>query len=78
MNTEEESFVGHLQDSAAAAIRVADPSVSLVASRRYGKAATVAVLRGLSDEVAKAETDDNDLWPDSDDLQLLADELEES
>jgi hypothetical protein len=46
--------------------------------RQYAKDAAVAILRTLSEQVAEAEEDDNDLWPDSDDLMILAGELEES
>lgn len=47
-----------------------------MAVRQMAKAATVAVLRELSDEVEKAEENDNMEWPDSDDLAMLADDLE--
>jgi hypothetical protein len=45
-------------------------------ARGMAKAATVAVLKELSDEIEKAEEDDV-MWPDSDDLAGLADELDE-
>lgn len=47
--------------------------------RASAKAATVAVLRELSEEVAQAEDeDDGNMWPDSGDLSLIADALEEA
>lgn len=47
--------------------------------RECAKAATVAVLRELSDEVEQAEDEDEgNMWPDSGDLSLIADALEEA
>lgn len=45
-------------------------------ARGMAKAATVAVLKELSDEIDQAEADDV-VWPDSDDLAMLADALDE-
>lgn len=71
-------FVVRLWERAEAAIVKAamDAGGGDLPARSMAKAATVAVLKELSDEVEKAEEDDA-MWPDSDDLAMLADELEE-
>lgn len=45
--------------------------------RECARAAAVALLRRLAEEMTLSEEDD-EMWPDSDDLLLLADELEAS
>lgn len=45
--------------------------------RRYAKVAVVAVLRQLSDEVEQAEEDETE-WPDSGDLWMIAQKLEDT
>lgn len=60
-----------------AILAAAVDEAGVVPCRRFAKAATVAVLRRLAGEIQMAEEDDV-LWPDSDDLLILAGELEES
>lgn len=73
-------FVVRLWERAEAAIEKVGADElggGILPARSMAKAAVVAVLKELSDEVEQAEEDDNESWPDSDDLAMLADELEE-
>jgi hypothetical protein len=65
-------------EAAISAVAIEEGLARWCPARRMAKVATVAVLRELSSEIALAEEDDNDLWPDSDDLLILAGELEDS
>lgn len=65
-----------LWERAEAAIEKVILCGGLIEARGLAHVATVAVLRQLSDELAGAEEDGID-WPDSDDLALIADDLEE-
>jgi hypothetical protein len=76
--SDDNSGILSLWEAAEAAIgAAAGKAASPEQCRRYAKDATVAILRVLSEQVAEAEEDEV-LWPDSDDLLILAGTLEDS
>lgn len=75
--TEQDDLVVRLVDAAEEAIGNASfPRADLTQARADATAAVIGVLQLLAKEVLAAEEDDNDLWPDSDDLEMIARDVE--
>lgn len=69
-------FTGRLVDGAMRAIDEAGFAPTVEERRAFATKAVIATLHNLADEIDKADEDDV-IWPEGDDLRILAGELED-